>query len=281
MLFQIGMAPSTAAEDPIASLSHCACGLPLWSSANLSAPGGWSASTESIPLTNTLFRIVAGTRIPSSKSWNPLSCAAADLAMAEQSSTRMTGAPSHLAISAVLPASVQPSFPSYRPMQPSTRATMGSSPVSPSYLARAAHWKASTHWSRPPRSHPSRLTQGLRVAPPPLENFSRCLPSKKSGPTLKGCTTTPALCRASDTQEATRVLPTPLLAPETTRHPTSLDVPSLLLLATLADPSPGPSSPVTMVRILGIDSCSRIFSLSGDDLSCAISNFASASSDAR
>lgn len=84
----------------------------------------------------------------------PLTMAAAERASAQQSSTSSTGAPSHLAICAVLPASLAPSRPSNRPMTPSTTATSASA---------VARWNAATFW---PWSiiQPSRLMDGRPVA---------------------------------------------------------------------------------------------------------------------
>mmetsp|Transcript_16744 Transcript_16744/g.52971 ORF Transcript_16744/g.52971 Transcript_16744/m.52971 type:complete len:218 (+) Transcript_16744:2-655(+) len=107
-----------------------------------------------------------------SKVLYPCTIAAAERDRHHASRTSKTGARSHLAICAVEPSSLQPSRPSCSPMQPSTMAMSA-------WLRVHAAWKAARQ-PRSPSIQPSRLIDGTPHA------ASWCMPSRKSGPTLKG-----------------------------------------------------------------------------------------------
>ena len=133
----------------------------------------------------------------------PSTTAPALRAIAPASTTRITGAPSHFAISAVEPSSL--SAPP--PPRPSKQ------PITPSMSARSAPaaWRATVARTCS-REHiqPSRLYDGRPAT-------SAWKPgSMKSGPTLNGCTGSPRRRSVSSRPRVTVVFPTPLPTPATT-----------------------------------------------------------------
>ena len=117
------------------------------------------------------------------------------------STTRTTGKPRSLAISAVLPSSVFPATPSKSPIIPST--TAASQPVEPAEKISRLASASSIQVSR------------LRTAR--LAITARWPPSMKSGPHLKAFTLKPRDRSAAMMARATVVLPTPLAVPATTK----------------------------------------------------------------
>mmetsp|Transcript_16379 Transcript_16379/g.51480 ORF Transcript_16379/g.51480 Transcript_16379/m.51480 type:complete len:333 (+) Transcript_16379:886-1884(+) len=189
--FSDGMPPSTVISTPLAltaSFNHVVCACPP-----------------------TLFMMTAFTSRSRSKFWYPWMMAAALRARAQQSTTRMTGAPSHLAICAVLPSSDVPSRPSKRPIEPSMMAMSASSPRR---ATRSLTLSSSS-------IHPSMLVELLPVA------ASWCSVSRKSGPTLNPWTFKPRRLRAPMRAMLMTLLPTPEDTPPTT---TTLTIASTVLL---------------------------------------------------
>ena len=147
-----------------------------------------------------LFSTTPATTTSSSNARHPFNTAAALLGRRDaQSSTRITGAPSHFAISPVLPRS-SPSTPSKSPSAPSTIATSASMDARRT-LPRLYSLES---------IHPSRLYDGRPVA------ASCSSGSVRSGPTLKPWTRRPRWRSAAMTPTATVVFPTPAWVPAKT-----------------------------------------------------------------
>ncbi len=139
---------------------------------------------------------------------NPRTTAAALFARLRALTTRMTGAPSILAISAVLPVSPVAVSPSYRPRTPSTTAMSASAVDHPNRLFNASGSSMNE----------SRFRDGRPVAA--VWNIG----SMKSGPTLNPCTFFRLDSRLIR-PVATVVFPTPLPAPARTMRGTIIASP--------------------------------------------------------
>ena len=159
-----------------------------------------SSTRRSCAASRVLLSTTPAMASSSSNARYPLRSAATDRAdCAAQSTTRRTGAPSHLAICPALPRSSS-SSPSKRVSPPSTTATSASA------ARRETHARLYSRLN----IHPSRLNEGRPVAASWRSGSSR------SGPTLKPCTRRPRWRSAAIRPTAKVVLPTPACAPATT-----------------------------------------------------------------